>query len=92
MTNQTYPGIRQEPAERTGKDAFEAAIYGSESEVDSDEEEAEGNAKLKRPLKSALKESSGSARLRADGNDPMDLLEGVGAHGLTCGYSCSLNK
>ena len=44
-----------------------------------------------RPLKSALKRSNNAARLRPDGNDPMDLLEGVGAHGLICEHSYSLS-
>jgi hypothetical protein len=70
--------------QRTEEDVFEDVIYGSESEVDSEEEEAKG---IKRPLKSALKRPNGAARLRADGDDPMDLLEGVGAHGLTCEHS-----
>ena len=90
--NHTYPGIQQEPTERTGEDAFEDVIYGSESEIDSEEEEATGHADNKRPLKSALKRSNSSGRLRADGDDPLDLLEGVGAHGLLCESSYSLNN
>jgi ribosomal RNA-processing protein 12 len=77
--------VRQEPVERGGDGAFEDVIYGSESEVDSEEQaKPRGNAQPTPPLNSALKKSSGSARLRADGDDPMDLLEGVGAHGFTC--------
>jgi hypothetical protein len=89
--NQSYPGIQQEPAERTGEDAFDGVIYGSESEVDSEEEQAKGKAQARPPLKSASKGSDGSAHLRADGDDPMDLLEGTGAHGLICECSYSLN-
>jgi len=44
-----------------------------------------------RPLKSALKRSNSAARLRPDGNDPMNLLEGFGAHGLICDHSHSLS-
>jgi ribosomal RNA-processing protein 12 len=89
--NQTYPDIQQEPAERAGEDAFEDVIYGSESEVDSEEEQTKGNAQPRPPLKGASKKSNGPAHLRADGDDPMDLLEGIGAHGLICECSYSLN-
>lgn len=88
--NQTYSGIQQEPAQRPGEDAFEDVIYGSESEIDSEEEEGKGSAQNKRPLKSALKRSNSSGRLRADGDDPLDLLEGVGAYGLLCECSSFL--
>jgi hypothetical protein len=49
--------------ECTGETAFEDVIYGSESEVDSEEEQVKGHTQFKRPLKSALKGPSGSARL-----------------------------
>ncbi len=91
LPDQTYSGVQQEPAERPGGDAFEDVIYGSESEIDSEEEGAKGNAQNKRPLKSALKRSNSPGRLRADGDDPLDLLEGVGAHGLICECSYSLS-
>jgi len=45
-----------------------------------------------RPLKTALKRSNSAARLRPGGDDPMDLLEGVGAHGLICEHSYSLRN
>ncbi len=82
--------MSQEQTERTRGDAFEDVIYGSESEVDSEDEQEKGNFQPQRPLKSALKKLNSSARLRADGDDPMDLLEGVGGHGLTCEYSYPL--
>jgi len=66
-------------------------IYGSESEIDSEDEGAQGNDQPKRPLKSALKGSNNAARLRPDGNYPMELLEGVGAHGLSCEHCYSLH-
>jgi len=87
--NLTYSLVQQETTERKGEEAFEDVIYGSESEIDS-EERAQGNAQPKRPLKSALKRSNSAARLRPDGNGPIDLLEGVGAHGLICEHSYSL--
>ena len=83
--NQTIPGTGGEQGR-----FFEGVIYGGESEIDS-EEGAQWNAQPKRSLKSTLKRSNSAARLRPDGNDPMDLLEGVGAHGLICEHSYSLN-
>jgi len=44
-----------------------------------------------RRLKTALKRSNSAVRLRSDGDDPMDLLVGVGAHGLICEHSYSLH-
>jgi len=70
---------------------FEDVIYGSESEIDSEDEGAQWSAQPKWTLKSTLKRSNSAARLRPDGNDPVDLLEGVGPHGLICEHSYSLN-
>ena len=56
-----------------------------------EEEGAQGNAQPMRHLKSALKRSNSAARLRPDGNDPMDLLDGVGAQGLICEHSYFLS-
>jgi ribosomal RNA-processing protein 12 len=55
-------------------DAFEDVLYGSESELDESDDEEPGrhsNAQLKR------KGAKGGARLRADDDEPMDLLEGA---------------
>lgn len=59
-------------------DAFEDVLYGSESELeDSDDESA-----LPQPAKQGRKGYAAGARLRADDDQPMDLLSGAAA-GIT---------
>ncbi|KAJ3778669.1 armadillo-type protein [Lentinula raphanica] len=60
----------------TAGDAFEDILYGSESEVDaSDDEEGTGGNRSKPRAKD--KNQAQGMRLRADDDEPMDLLQGV---------------
>lgn len=59
-------------------DAFEDVLYGSESELD-DSDEEDGPSQ---PTKGGRKTQTGGARIRADGDLPMDLLSGA-ASGIT---------
>lgn len=52
-------------------DAFEDVLYGSESELDDSDEEDDRHAAPKR------KGQAGGVRLRADNDNPMDLLSGA---------------
>ncbi|KAI0341904.1 ribosomal RNA-processing protein 12 [Trametopsis cervina] len=63
----------QEPVKRATGDAFEDVLYGSESELGDSDEEAEGPSE--RPQK--RKGENSGARLRIDGDEPMDLLSGA---------------
>lgn len=60
------------PKAATG-DAFEDVLYGSESELDDSEDE---NTDKPAPLK-GKKKQMGNARLRMDGDNPIDLLQGA---------------
>ncbi|EPQ57690.1 hypothetical protein GLOTRDRAFT_37808 [Gloeophyllum trabeum ATCC 11539] len=62
-------GVAAKPA---AGDAFEDVLYGSESELASSDEEGPSQ-----PAKQKKKGNKGGARLRLDGNEPMDLLEGA---------------
>jgi len=54
-------------------DAFEDVLYGSESELDeSDDDEQHDPSPRHRGV-------DRGARLRLDGDEPMDLLQGVGS-------------
>lgn len=53
-------------------DAFEDVLYGSESEY----EDTDGESQVDRPTMVKTKNQHG-VRLRADGDEPMDLLKGV---------------
>ncbi|KAH9935629.1 NUC173-domain-containing protein [Fomitopsis serialis] len=65
----------EEPApKRTGGDAFEDVLYGSESEIDDSDDEVPA-ARNKRSEKS--KNNAGGARIRMDDDEPMDLLRGA---------------
>lgn len=55
----------------TGGDAFEDVLYGSESEHEDEEIETNAHAKT------LEKASEYGARIRADDDDPMDLLSGA---------------
>ena len=55
-------------------DAFEDVLYGSESELD-DSDDEETNAAPQRSAR--RKDDTGGARLRIDGDDPLDLLAGA---------------
>ncbi|KAI0696713.1 ribosomal RNA-processing protein 12 [Cytidiella melzeri] len=66
-------------AQRPTGDAFEDVLYGSESELD-DSDEEEPNVPSGRAAKH--KGEAGGARLRMNGDEPMDLLSGA-ATGIT---------
>lgn len=97
MTQLTLPSSIQTAQKPTTGDAFEDVLYGSESELESEDEDApsqkkSSNGKSNRPIsqngsqpRSILKKGGahGGTRLRVDNEEPMDLLEGA-AGGLTC--------
>ena len=61
-------------AKPTGDDAFEDVLYGSDSELgDSDDEQHIGRSSAPSKPKGTRLE----ARLRADDDEPMDLLQGT---------------
>ncbi|KAJ3546583.1 hypothetical protein NM688_g5502 [Phlebia brevispora] len=55
-------------------DAFEDVLYGSESELDDSDDEDGGRGN---PSATKRKGTTGGARLRADNDEPMDLLSGA---------------
>jgi len=59
----------------TTGDAFEDVLYGSGSEGEDEDEEEESSTHAKTPKKA----SKYGARIRADDDDPMDLLSGAAA-------------
>ncbi|KAH9485194.1 Ribosomal RNA-processing protein 12 [Psilocybe cubensis] len=66
------------PAKITTGDAFEDVLYGSESELDDSDDEQAADAA---PSSSKKKNNSrGDVRLRLDGDEPIDLLQGAATH------------
>ncbi|KZT21419.1 NUC173-domain-containing protein [Neolentinus lepideus HHB14362 ss-1] len=59
-------------AEHVTGDAFEDVLYGSESELESSDDEGPSQ-----PSKQKRRGNNVGARLRLDGDEPMDLLEGA---------------
>ncbi len=81
-----YFSIRlQEPSgARPSGDAFEDVLYGSESELEeSDDDEPSASTS-----RTAKKKDHVGARLRADDDDPMDLLTGASSR-ITSKYLLS---
>lgn len=68
-------------AKGTTGNAFEDVLYGSESEYDDSEEE--GPQSTKKRGQTSRKARAAGLRIRADGDDPMDLLQDAKVH-LAC--------
>ena len=78
-------------AKPSGGDAFQDALYGSESELEgSDDDEQAGRT----GAPSKQKGSKIEARLRLDDDEPMDLLQGAASRltGTTVSKICLLSK
>lgn len=67
-------------------DAFEDVLYGSESELDSSDDEEPSRSGQQAPKRS---NNAGGARLRADNDVPMDLLSGAAARITSTFRYCS---
>ena len=64
-------------------DAFEDVLYGSESELESSDDEEPSRAGQHANKRGS---NTGGARLRADNDEPMDLLAGAASR-ITSTYS-----
>jgi ribosomal RNA-processing protein 12 len=70
-------GLQDTKIQRPTGDAFEDVLYGSESELDASDEE---DASVPTGQQVKRKGEKGGARLRIDGDEPMDLLSGAATH------------
>ncbi|TFK53636.1 NUC173-domain-containing protein [Heliocybe sulcata] len=72
MAEEAEDDAQDVSAKPAAGDAFEDVLYGSESELESSDDEGPSQ-----PSKQKKKGDKVGARLRLDGDEPMDLLEGA---------------
>ncbi|KIJ49356.1 hypothetical protein M422DRAFT_59161 [Sphaerobolus stellatus SS14] len=71
-------------APRKTGDAFEDVLYGSESEIDESDDEADQPTSRSKKAAGSKRQQDKGVRIRVHGDEPMDLLHGV-AEKLTAG-------